>query len=140
MASPNVALVISGGGAKGAFAVGVIKNLFEKYRSTGWFHIVGGTSTGALIAPMAALMAHSGPLQHAALATLEQIYTTVRTPDILRKRRIIEFLWRQDCLNDSKPLRELLNDMFKPECSPGCKATARRTVTWRTSTTGPARW
>ena len=29
------ALVISGGGAKGAFAAGVIKQIFKEYRSSG---------------------------------------------------------------------------------------------------------
>ena len=58
----KTALVISGGGAKGAFAVGVIKHLCSTYRETGWFDVVGGTSTGALISPMAAVIAAPYPL------------------------------------------------------------------------------
>jgi len=68
--SPKTALVISGGGAKGAFAVGVLKYIYTKYRNTGWFAITGGTSTGALISPMAALMAVPEPIGTQALETL----------------------------------------------------------------------
>ena len=70
--STKAALVLSGGGAKGAFAVGVVKHLFLAYRETGWFAITGGTSTGALIAPMAALMAAPDPMGSEALHTLER--------------------------------------------------------------------
>jgi predicted acylesterase/phospholipase RssA len=45
------ALVISGGGAMGAFAVGAVRYIFRRHRETGWFSIVGGCSTGALMAP-----------------------------------------------------------------------------------------
>jgi predicted acylesterase/phospholipase RssA len=77
--SRRAALVISGGGAKGAFAVGVVKHLFLAYRETGWFAITGGTSTGALISPIAALMAAPDPMGSEALHTLERMYTTVST-------------------------------------------------------------
>ena len=83
----KTALVISGGGAKGAFAVGVVKYLYSTFRDTGWFSITGGTSTGALISPMAALMAAPEPMGSNALDTLVEMYTTVFTRDILRKRR-----------------------------------------------------
>ena len=41
------ALVISGGGSKGAFAVGALKNLIRERNLT--FDVVAGTSTGAAI-------------------------------------------------------------------------------------------
>jgi predicted acylesterase/phospholipase RssA len=44
------ALVISGGGSKGAFAVGVLKYLFQEKGHE--YDIISGTSTGALIAPL----------------------------------------------------------------------------------------
>ena len=94
----KTALVISGGGAKGAFAVGVIKHIFSTYRDTGWFTIAGGTSTGALISPMAAVMAAPDPLGAQAMDTLESIYTNVTTSDILEKQNIFELMLRQDCL------------------------------------------
>ncbi len=111
----KVALVISGGGAKGAFAVGVIKYLYEKYRAGGWFSIVGGTSTGALISPMAALMAHPTPtVRQAAFDNLLDIYSNVTTRDILEKQDWYEFITRRDCLNETDPLAALLHRRFDP--------------------------
>ena len=48
------ALVISGGGAKGSFAVGVLKYILLNKPEIK-FDIICGTSTGALITPYAAL-------------------------------------------------------------------------------------
>ncbi|MGZ8522928.1 MAG: patatin-like phospholipase family protein, partial [Chitinophagaceae bacterium] len=44
------ALVISGGGSKGAFAVGVYKHLISGYALD--FDVLVGTSTGSLIVPL----------------------------------------------------------------------------------------
>ena len=116
MAKPTkTALVISGGGAKGAFAVGVIKDLFSRFRAKGWFGIAGGTSTGALIAPMAALMGAPKPIQDKALNTLVHMYTHVSTSDILEKQSIFELIQRQDCLYESDPLNDLLHRQLRPE-------------------------
>jgi len=111
----KTALVISGGGAKGAFAVGVVKHLFLTYRSTGWFFVVGGTSTGALISPLAALMAAPDPMGSQALDTLAHFYTNVSTSDILEKQNIFELIQRQDCLNESDPLNDLIHRNLPPE-------------------------
>lgn len=113
--STKVALVISGGGAKGAFAAGVVKHLFLAYRETGWFAITGGTSTGALIAPMAALMAAPDPMGSEALHTLERMYTTVTTSDILEKQSILELIQRRDALYESDPLNDLLHRQLRPD-------------------------
>ncbi|MHA1989281.1 MAG: patatin-like phospholipase family protein [Promethearchaeota archaeon] len=99
---------MSGGGAKGAFAVGVIKHLFEKYSENNWFSIVGGTSTGALIAPMAALISEPDPVRKKAMETLEHLYSNVTTPDILEKQDVVELLIRHDCLYESDPLHTLI--------------------------------
>ena len=109
MTSGKTALVVSGGGAKGAFAVGVVKQLFSSYRHTGWFRITGGTSTGAIIAPMAALMGAQSPVAEQALNTLVHLYSNVTTPDILERQEIFEFLRRRDCLNETDPLNDLLH-------------------------------
>lgn len=76
--SVRTALVISGGGSKGSFAVGVAEHLVGTLGLD--FDIYAGTSTGALITPMLAAMGR------AALPVLRNEYTTVRTPDILRQR------------------------------------------------------
>ena len=49
------ALVISGGGSKGAFVVGVLKRLFAEYPALD-FDIYVGTSTGSLMSPLVALI------------------------------------------------------------------------------------
>ncbi len=110
----RAALVISGGGAKGAFAVGVIRNLFERYRRTGWFSIVGGTSVGSLIAPLASVMAAPDPMGRAALETLVELFSQVRTEQIVRRRRVHHMLRRQDSLHASDPLHSLLHQRFLP--------------------------
>ncbi|HEX7754416.1 MAG TPA: patatin-like phospholipase family protein, partial [Niabella sp.] len=73
----NKALIISGGGSKGAFAVGVIKDLITTYQLH--FDTVVGTSTGALIAPLAAMQE---------LDTLEHLYTSFTTNDLIEKYNI----------------------------------------------------
>lgn len=113
--SRKTALVISGGGAKGAFSAGIVKHLFVTYRQTGWFAITGGTSTGALIAPIAAVMAAPDPMGAQALQTLETMYTTVSTPDILEKQSVFELIQRQDALYESDPLNDLLHRQLRPE-------------------------
>jgi NTE family protein len=68
----KTALVVSGGGAKGAFAVGAIKEISKKIP----FDLVAGTSTGALIAPLVA----TGDID-----LLEKIYSMAETDKIIKK-------------------------------------------------------
>jgi len=75
---PKTALVISGGGSKGAFAVGAIKALAAN-PSTSTFDIYIGTSTGALIVPFAAM---------GGLDQLEKIYTTITTDQVITKQNL----------------------------------------------------
>jgi predicted acylesterase/phospholipase RssA len=93
------ALVISGGGSKGAFAVGAIEVLREHDIT---FNMVAGTSTGALIAPLVAIDE---------IPRLRSIYTSVRTEDILRKRNIFDILIH-DAIYDTNPLWSLLNSVI----------------------------
>lgn len=112
----KTALVISGGGSKGAFAVGVVKYLFNRYRETGWFNIIGGTSAGALIAPLAALLGAPRPMSLEVLDTLIDIYRTVKTSDILKERIVLDLIvGGLDCLNRSNPLNDLLQSRFRSE-------------------------
>lgn len=94
----KTALVISGGGSRGAFAVGAIEVLWEK----GWkFDIVSGTSTGALISSLATIDD---------IATMVDIYTSVETKDIIRLN------WRRlfhDAVYDTKPLENLIRKTMK---------------------------
>lgn len=89
----KTALVISGGGSRGAFAVGVIEVLLER----GWkFDVISGTSTGALIASLVSIND---------IKTLVELYTSVQTKDILRLN------WRRlfrNAVYDTKPLEKLI--------------------------------
>lgn len=96
------ALVISGGGSKGAFSVGVIKDLVGTYRID--FDILVGTSTGALIAPLAAL----GELEK-----LEELYTTVTNDRILKKYNFGERVINGDIsIFTFGPLKETIRNIY----------------------------
>jgi NTE family protein len=96
------ALVISGGGCKGAFAVGVIKNLAANFPDIS-FDIFVGTSTGSLITPFALLDE---------IALLEQLYTTTTTDNIITKGNVITRLLGDNSLFDAKPLGNLIKQYY----------------------------
>ncbi|OGP74009.1 MAG: hypothetical protein A2V86_08155 [Deltaproteobacteria bacterium RBG_16_49_23] len=95
------ALVLSGGGAKGAFTAGVVKYLAVERGHH--FDLVVGTSTGALIAPLVATQD---------IANLIHFYENVEDRDILTDRPdLLAFLF-SDALNDTKPLERLIHKFF----------------------------
>ena len=89
--SKRSALVVSGGGAKGAFSVGAI----EVLRGRGYdYDLIAGTSTGALISPLAAIDD---------LDELVRQYTTASQSDV------VQLNWRRgflDALYDTRPLEQ----------------------------------
>ncbi|MCY7291385.1 MAG: patatin-like phospholipase family protein [Ferruginibacter sp.] len=95
------ALVISGGGSKGAFAVGVIKRLREQYPNLNFDTFVG-TSTGSLIVPLAALGKYD---------VLEQLYTTIKTSDVINKGNIGDKL-SEHSIFDATPLWNLIEKYY----------------------------
>ncbi len=103
---PHNYLAISGGGANGAFGAGLL---------VGWsdagtrpeFTMVTGISTGALTAPFAFL----GPEYD---DTLKEVYTTVSTEDIVRKRNLIGAL-SGDSLTDTGPLKAMIARYFNSD-------------------------
>lgn len=97
------ALIVSGGGARGAFAVGAIKALQEQGKLH--FDLVAGTSTGALIAPLVV----AGDI-----ATLERIYSNTTTKQVMKKRFLPFALLCGDSLFDTSPLKGLI-DEFLPD-------------------------
>ena len=103
---PHEYLAISGGGAKGAFAVGLLLGWSEA-GTRPEFEIVTGVSTGALIAPFAFL----GPEYD---ATLKEIYTGISTKDILYERNILVGL-TSDAMTDSTPLLKLIQQYVTPK-------------------------
>lgn len=96
----KTALVISGGGSKGAFAAGIVKRLSVEMPNLN-FDVLVGTSTGALIVPLVALDE---------LDLLEELYTTVTTEDIITVGNIGERLFSDNSLYDAKPLARLISE------------------------------
>jgi predicted acylesterase/phospholipase RssA len=98
----KTALVVSGGGSKGAFAAGVIKQLAMEFPDI-VFDILVGTSTGSLIVPLVALDE---------LDLMEQLYTSVRTQDIITKGNVVTRLMTDNSLFDAKPLANLVKQHY----------------------------
>lgn len=100
--SPRHILVLTSGGADGAFGAGVI-TAWTASGQRPQFDIVSGTSTGALQATAAFL----GPDYD---ALLERIYTSMRTRDIFRSNGVKTLLGTG--LYDPAPLRRLLEEVI----------------------------
>lgn len=114
------ALVISGGGSKGAFAGGVAEYLINYNHKS--YDLFVGTSTGSLLIPFLAI----GDIER-----IKKLYTTIAQSDIftvcpfvvkykngkvkLRMNHfgiIMQFFRRQKTLGDSSNLRKLIHDNF----------------------------
>lgn len=94
-------LSLSGGGQNGAFGAGFLIG----WRETGQrpqFDIVGGVSTGALLATHALLGTPADD------ATLEELYTGISRQDIFADRGVFGVLSGTDSLKDTAPLRALI--------------------------------
>jgi hypothetical protein len=94
-------LSLSGGGQNGAFGAGFLIGWRESGRRPE-FDIVGGVSTGALLATHALLGTPADD------AELEQMYTQVTKKDIYREIGIFGLLSGADSLSDTAPLRALI--------------------------------
>lgn len=99
---PKNALIISGGGSRGAFAVGAVDHLVN--RADLEFDIVAGTSTGSLIAPLVVL-SKDDPSR---IDRLKQVYTSVTTEDVIVAHPLVEAVVNEDALYDATPLRALI--------------------------------
>jgi hypothetical protein len=88
---------LSGGGQNGAFGAGFLKGWSETGRRP-QFDVVGGVSTGALLATHAFLGTPADD------AVLEEMYTKVTSADIYTDRSIFGLL-TADSLRDTAPLR-----------------------------------
>lgn len=98
------ALVISGGGSKGAFAVGVLKELYQMYPLLDFDYYVG-SSTGSLVVSLASV---------GKMDTLQKMYTTVTDRDIYIRGNIIDRV-NDVAIFDSTPLWNLINKNFTDE-------------------------
>jgi hypothetical protein len=94
-------LSLSGGGQNGAFGAGVLVGWRESGRRP-QFDVVGGVSTGALLATHALLGTAADD------AMLQQMYTQITKADIYESRGLFSLLSGTDSLADTAPLYALL--------------------------------
>jgi predicted acylesterase/phospholipase RssA len=93
-------LSLSGGGQNGAFGAGLLKGWRESGRRP-QFDVVGGVSTGALLATHAFLGTPADD------ATLQEMYTQITSADVYTDRGILSLL-SADSLKDTAPLRAMI--------------------------------
>jgi predicted acylesterase/phospholipase RssA len=110
------ALVISGGGAYGAWGGGVLEHITNNGERR--YDQIVGTSTGSLMAPLVAL----GDYER-----LQRAYTNVTQEDIFNvnpfntdgEPKVAKILWRMTwgyrTVGESAPLRRLIKNFLKPQ-------------------------
>jgi predicted patatin/cPLA2 family phospholipase len=96
-------LIISGGGARGAYGAGVLV-AWSKLGTRPEFTVVTGVSTGALTAPFAFLGSDYD-------AQLKEVYTTLDTRQIIDTRNFFAILGG-DSLMDTSPLSRLIETLI----------------------------
>jgi hypothetical protein len=94
-------LSLSGGGQNGAFGAGLLIGWRESGKRPE-FDIVGGVSTGALLATHALLGTPADDAQ------LEEMYTQITKKDVHIERGILSLAFGADSLSDTAPLRALI--------------------------------
>jgi predicted acylesterase/phospholipase RssA len=94
-------LSLSGGGQNGAFGAGFLVGWRESGRRP-QFDVVGGVSTGALLATHAFLGAPADD------AILESMYTQITKDDIYNDKGLFRLLFGTDSLKDTAPLHAML--------------------------------
>jgi hypothetical protein len=94
-------LSLSGGGQNGAFGAGLLIGWRESGKRPE-FDIVGGVSTGALLATHALLGTPADDAQ------LEEMYTQITKKDVYVNRGILSLAFGADSLGDTTPLRALI--------------------------------
>jgi predicted acylesterase/phospholipase RssA len=101
-------LSLSGGGQNGAFGAGFLIGWRESGRRPE-FDVVGGVSTGALLATHAFLGTPADD------AKLEEMYTRVTKDNIYTERSIFNLLSGTDSLRDTAPLQAMLTKYITAE-------------------------
>lgn len=100
------ALVLAGGGAKGAFQVGVVRELYEAGLR---FASYWGVSVGAL---------NAAALAYTSLDILEEIWLNVHESDVFKRFSRLQIGWRmlrgEDSVYDLSPLAKML-ERYLPE-------------------------
>lgn len=94
------ALALSGGGSDGAFGAGYMVG-WSELGTRPDFKLVTGISTGALIAPFAFL----GP---AFDDELKEVYTTIKTENIMQRLSIFKIIFKGEAFAKTDPLKDLV--------------------------------
>lgn len=98
------ALVLSGGGANGAYEAGAAAAIIEHYKESNWpVELISGTSVGALNGAAIVSRGHLyGP----------DVWRALRRSDVYKKSPFLMPFWvfGQGSLYDSRPLRQLIAD------------------------------
>ncbi len=110
-------LAISGGGADGAFAVGLLAGWTER-GDRPEFTYVSGISTGSLIAPFAFLGSEYDD-------EIKTYYTTLRTRDLIKSRGFLGAIM-SDAFSSTKGLRKIIDENFTQEMVDEIAAEHRR--------------
>lgn len=123
-------LVVSGGGARGAWGVGVARSLYEQ---TGGYRAVFGTSTGSLMAPMILLQQFDSLESYYTHVTQKSIFNknpfkvrkvndTVKT-ELRSFNAIWRLIWGKPTLGETENLRNLIRKCFLKQDFERLKAT-----------------
>ncbi|WP_299568634.1 patatin-like phospholipase family protein [uncultured Shewanella sp.] len=99
-------LVLSGGGAKGAFGAGVVNGLYD-HDQLEQYTIVTGVSAGALIAPFAFLGGDEVP-------RLKQVMLGINDKEIMGKRNFLNTLFK-DAFTNGDNMLEFIAKVYNPE-------------------------
>src|ERR1051326_7344038 len=98
-------LITSGGGAKGAFSVGVLRFL-QNEKNINHFDFISGTSTGALIASLASV----GKIDE-----LNQVYLSTTNADILEPLNVFNtVIAGNSFIYNTHPLLNQINQHITP--------------------------
>lgn len=103
---PHNVLILSGGGAYGAYGAGFLTGWTERGNRPK-FDVVTGVSTGSIIATCAFLGEEFDPL-------LKKLYTTFRTDQLLHVRFLPTAIFGESLLT-SKPMKGLLEDVISDD-------------------------
>ncbi|MBS1730892.1 MAG: patatin-like phospholipase family protein [Bacteroidetes bacterium] len=109
------ALVISGGGSKGAFAVGVLKQLFHIFPNLD-FDIFVGSSAGSLVVSLAALNQ---------MDTLSEIYSTISNDNLFIEGNIVDKLG-DTSLFDVTPAWNLIQNKYPDQAYDQLQASGKK--------------
>ena len=108
-------LVVSGGGARGAWGAGFAKRLSD---SLGVYNVVFGTSTGSLMGPLI-LVGDFNRLQQAyTTVTQEKIFDVnpfKKNGELRTYNAVLRVLFRKQTLGESHNLRKLIDAFIKEE-------------------------